>query len=102
MRAMAAGVRQRLGTDFGLAVSGISGPGGGTRDKPVGTTWLAVATEATVFAARYRFTANRAHNRRLTVAAILDSLRRVLEGGDATAPWRDDDTWIASGEEERR
>ncbi|MBE0566935.1 MAG: CinA family protein [Krumholzibacteria bacterium] len=91
--AMAAGARARLGSDYAVAVTGIAGPDGGSAEKPVGTTWIAVATPAAVFARRYRFTADRARNRRLTVAAAVDGVRRVLEAGDAAAPWRDDDTW---------
>lgn len=91
--AMAAGARARLGSDYAVAVTGIAGPDGGSAHKPVGTTWIAVATPAAVFARRYHFTADRARNRRLTVAAAIDGVRRVLESGDAAAPWRDDDTW---------
>ena len=90
---MAAGCRQRIGTDYALAVSGISGPGGGTPDKPVGTTWVAVATPRAVFAHKYRFPADRERNRLLTVAAALDSLRRVLENNDDRPPWLPDDSW---------
>lgn len=93
VRAMAAGVRARLNSDYALAVSGISGPGGGTPDKPVGTTWIALATPAAVHARRHRFTADRRRNRLLTVAAAIDALRRTLESDDRTPPWRDDDTW---------
>ena len=93
VKAMAAGVRQRVGTDFSLAVSGISGPQGGTADKPVGTTWIGVATPRGVHAGCYRFPADRDRNRLLTVAAAVDTLRRVLMVGDERAPWYPDDTW---------
>jgi nicotinamide-nucleotide amidase len=93
VRAMAVGCRQRLGSDYALAVSGISGPGGGSPDKPVGTTWIAVASSRAVHAGRYRFPADRARNRLLTVAAAVDTLRRVVTLGDAAPPWFPDDTW---------
>jgi nicotinamide-nucleotide amidase len=93
VRAMAVGCRERLGTDYALAVSGISGPGGGSEDKPVGTTWVAVAGPGQVYAGRYRFPADRARNRLLTVAAATDTLRRVLQFGLDQAPWRPTDTW---------
>lgn len=91
--AMATGCRQRIGTDIGVSVSGISGPDGGTCDKPVGTTWIAIATGRAAYAHRYRFPADRSRNRLLTVAAAVDSLRRVLEFGDDQSPWRSSDSW---------
>lgn len=90
---MASGCRQKIGTDYALAVSGISGPGGGTAEKPVGTTWIGLATPESVFATCFRFPANRERNRLLTVAAAVDALRRVLEAGDGRPPWDPDDSW---------
>jgi nicotinamide-nucleotide amidase len=96
VKAMADGCRRKVGTDYALAVSGISGPGGGSEEKPVGTTWIGVACPGTVHAGRYHFPANRFHNRRLTVAAAMDTLRRVLQFGDQGLPWYRSDTWVKS------
>ncbi|MHB2000340.1 MAG: competence/damage-inducible protein A [Solirubrobacteraceae bacterium] len=41
--ALASGVAERLGSDVGLGVTGVAGPGGGTEEKPVGLVWLAVS-----------------------------------------------------------
>jgi nicotinamide-nucleotide amidase len=93
VRLMATGCRERLGSDLAVAVSGVSGPDGGTDDKPVGTTWIGVATPAGAFAGCYRFPGDRARNRLLAVAAAIDALRRVLEDGDDVSPWARGDTW---------
>ena len=42
---MAKGVLALTGSDYGLAVTGIAGPGGGTKDKPVGTIWAAIVSQ---------------------------------------------------------
>lgn len=93
VRAMAAGCRRKLGVDYALAVSGISGPAGGTESKPVGTTWVGLATPEGVYAGVYRFPGDRPRNRLLTTAAAADTLRRVLQFGAGEPPWYTTDTW---------
>ncbi len=76
--AMAAGVRAALDTTYGLAVTGIAGPTGGTDDKPVGTVVIAAAGpggEAVVIT--FRFPGDRAMVRQMSVQSALDMLRRL-------------------------
>ena len=80
VRAMASGIRNRLGTDWGIAVSGIAGPGGGSEDKPVGLVYLAVAGPDGCEAAPERFGSRRGRQavQQLSVIRSLDRLRLRL------------------------
>ncbi|MEE4607598.1 MAG: CinA family nicotinamide mononucleotide deamidase-related protein [Desulfobacteraceae bacterium] len=79
---MAAGARRRAGAAYGLATSGIAGPGGGSAQKPVGSLCIGVATAEGVRAAAYRFGANRRRaNKVAFAAAALNLLRIVIEQG---------------------
>jgi len=75
---MAKAARERLNTDYSIAVSGIAGPGGGTTDKPVGTVWIAIATPTKVFSKRWQFSGNRERNIIITCLTALNMLRREL------------------------
>lgn len=77
--AMARGIRSAAGTDFGLAVTGIAGPGGGTPEKPVGTVFLALADQDGVTVERLELGGSRQRIRELTLATALDRLIRHLQ-----------------------
>ncbi len=75
---MAATVREKMHTDYSVAISGIAGPDGGTPEKPVGTVWIALADESGVYARRYHFGEHRGRNIRRSALAALDMLRLKL------------------------
>jgi nicotinamide-nucleotide amidase len=77
-RAMAEGVRRRLGADIGLAFTGVAGPDGGTEQKPVGLVHWAVATAAGTEQRDRVFIGDRQGIRRRAVFAGLDLVRRRL------------------------
>jgi len=77
-RAMAEGVRRRAGATFGVATTGVAGPGGGTPEKPVGLVHAAVAGPDGVAHLEKRFPGDRALVRTFAVTAALDLLRRAL------------------------
>jgi nicotinamide-nucleotide amidase len=77
-RAMAEGVRQRLGADWGLAFTGIAGPDGGSEQKPVGLVHWALAGAAGTEARERVFLGDRALVRRRAALAGFDLIRRSL------------------------
>jgi nicotinamide-nucleotide amidase len=79
-RAMARGVRERAGTDIGLGITGIAGPGGGTAEKPLGLVLIALAGSAGESVRRSIFPGDRTKVRARTVALALEMLRRGLLG----------------------
>src|SRR5918992_307916 len=76
--AMAEGVRERADTDFGVAVTGIAGPGGGTEDKPVGLVYIALADDAHTEHRKLLLPGDRKLIRWRASQAALDLLRRRL------------------------
>lgn len=80
-RAMAEGVRRALGSDYGIGITGIAGPGGGSEAKPVGTVHLAVAgPEGETDHRRVIFPGDREKIRWHASQFALEMLRRRLKG----------------------
>jgi competence/damage-inducible protein CinA-like protein len=70
-REMAEGARKLFKTKFAVATSGIAGPDGGTEEKPVGTLWIAVASDSGIVAERRLFGNERINNiNRFSLAAL--------------------------------
>lgn len=78
VREMAEGVLKKFRTDFGLASSGIAGPGGGTPEKPVGLVWLACAGPEGVKVRKLQLTKDRIVNIRFSTVAALHMLHQSL------------------------
>lgn len=77
---MAKGVAERTGADIGVSTTGIAGPGGGTKDKPVGTVWMGFWTKSKHFALKGIFTDDREINKQRTSSVVLETVRRQLVG----------------------
>ncbi len=75
---MAKGVREILSSDYAIATSGIAGPSGGSKDKPVGTTWIAVANKTKVVARKYNFGKNRERTIKIASLTALNMLRLLI------------------------
>ncbi len=75
---MAQGVRDLLGSDVGVGITGIAGPGGGTPEKPVGLVYIGVVLPGMRRVFRHVFPGDRAAVRRQTVEAALTHLETLM------------------------
>jgi nicotinamide-nucleotide amidase len=78
-RAMAEGIASRSGTDVGLAITGIAGPGGGTPDKPVGTVVVAVTVKGEMRVRTLKLFGGREMIKFQSAQAALNMLRLMLQ-----------------------
>jgi nicotinamide-nucleotide amidase len=79
VEAMALGAKKHLKTDFAVATSGIAGPDGGTKDKPVGTVWIAIVSkDNSIQSACYSFGDSRERTIRKAALSALESLRKEI------------------------
>jgi PncC family amidohydrolase len=72
---MASGVKKLFNSRIGLSVSGIAGPGGGSREKPVGTVCLGFVFDELSKTSTLHFKGNRQEIREQSVAFIFETLR---------------------------
>jgi nicotinamide-nucleotide amidase len=79
-RAMASGIRKRANTTFGLSITGIAGPTGATKDKPVGLVYTALAWDQGVHVKKNLFLGDRNAIKFQATQRALDMLRRHLSG----------------------
>jgi PncC family amidohydrolase len=77
---MARGVRDLMGADYALSVTGIAGPTGGTPDKPVGLTYIALVGPDLEQCERHVWTQDRAGNKEATARRALRMLIEHLKG----------------------
>jgi len=80
VKEMAEGIRKITGSDLAVAISGIAGPSGGTKEKPVGTVCLGFSSKDLSEARTYRFFGSRIQVKQNSAAMALDWIRRYLCG----------------------
>jgi PncC family amidohydrolase len=76
-REMAKGSLRISGSDWALSVTGIAGPGGGTKNKPVGTVWFAAASGKKIFSVKKRFSGSRVDIKSKSAETALKFLLRL-------------------------
>jgi nicotinamide-nucleotide amidase len=77
---MAFGIRNRMNVNYAIATSGIAGPDGGTVNKPIGTTWIAVSSAEKTVSHRFLFGEHRGRNVEKASLAALNMLRKMILG----------------------
>jgi PncC family amidohydrolase len=78
-REMSCGARHLLGVDFTVSVTGIAGPGGGTKEKPVGLVYISVASPNGCLVTRNLFSGNREEVRLQTVSKAFTLLTEEIQ-----------------------
>lgn len=86
-KAMAEGIRSRAGTNIGIGITGIAGPGGGTPEKPVGTVAVAVAVDDDVRVRTFQFIGNREMVKFQAAQSALNMTRLLITRVQGQREW---------------
>jgi len=78
-KSMAEGIRTRSSVDIGLSTTGIAGPTGGTKEKPVGLVYIGLATKDKTIVKHFHFTGTRMENKYHTLTCSLLLLNEYLD-----------------------
>lgn len=76
---MAQNIREKCNTDIGLSITGIAGPTGGTKEKPVGLVFIGIATQDEVSAKQFLWHGNRIENKQQSAHAALEIVKNYLQ-----------------------
>jgi len=79
-KAMADGIRKKSNVDIGIATTGIAGPTGGTKEKPVGIVYIALSTKNNTLVEKFQFSGNRLENKESTCNTALKMFCDYLTG----------------------
>jgi len=77
-RRMAKSVRLKAKTDFGIAITGIAGPAGGSKAKPVGTVFIAVDSKNKNICKKFRFSGPRATIRNKSAFKVIEIINNII------------------------
>ncbi len=75
---LAKNIAKKNNTDIGIGITGIAGPDGGTKKKPVGLVFVGIFYKNNLYIKRYNLTPDRITNRELTVTLCLNEIRKIL------------------------
>lgn len=78
---MAEGIRQLIGTDLGVGITGLAGPGGGTKVRPVGLVYIAVTGDKGTKVRENRFQGNRVEIKQQSAEMALQMIAEYVSGG---------------------
>jgi PncC family amidohydrolase len=77
-KAMAIGIKNKSNVDIGISTTGIAGPAGGTKEKPVGLVYIGIASSTNVSVKKFIFFGNRLKNKESTCNAALEMILKII------------------------